>query len=300
MNEESEASSSSAAQRAQNSSHEAERHHGLLSKFFGTFSKTGERGTGVAPRLNGANSVNALQSATHDWGLLRQPVENVALTKAEIIAVPLDIELEELVNVFRSSGLSRLPVYEGSLDKPCGLIHMKDLALHYGFNKMEENFNLKTTLRPLLFVPPSMPVGVLLQKMQTERIHMALVIDEYGGVDGLATIEDLVEVVVGDIADEHDIVDEDEFWRMEAPGEYLCLAKTPLRDFEIETGLDLSVEGNDEEIDTLGGLVFVLAGRVPDLGELIKHPEGHSIVIVDSDLRRIKRLKVKLQGDRKA
>ena len=296
MNEESEARSSSAARRAQNSN------RGLLGKIFGAISKSSEpsRAAGDGEKLNGANAPNELHTATHDWGLLRQPVEDVAVPKAEIVAVPLDIELEELVNVFRRSGLSRLPVYEGSLDKPCGLIHLKDLSLKYGFNLLEKEFLLKSMLRPLLYVPPSMPVGVLLQKMQTERTHMALVIDEYGGVDGLATIEDLVEEVVGDIADEHDIVEDAEFWRMEAPGEYLCLAKTPLKEFETETGIDLSVEGSDEEIETLGGLIFVLAGRVPDLGELITHPNGSSIVIVDADPRRIKRLKVKLQGVRKA
>ena len=301
MNEESESPSSSAARRAQNPRPGAEPNHGLLGKFFGSLSRVPETNSAAGPnsKLNGSNTPNAFPSSTHDWGLLRQPVENVAVPKAEIFAVPLDIELENLVNVFRSSGLSRLPVYEGSLDKPCGLVHMKDLALQYGFDSQEKEFSLESVLRPLLFVPPSMPVGVLLQKMQTERTHMALVIDEYGGVDGLATIEDLVEEVVGDIADEHDIVDEAEFWRMEAPGEYLCLAKAPLRDFEVETGIDLGVEGGDEEIDTLGGLVFVLAGRVPDLGEVITHPNGSSIVIVDADLRRIKRLKVKLQGDRK-
>lgn len=302
MNEESESPSSSAARSAQDLHQVKEPNHGLLGKFFGSLSRSPEssRAVGSDLELNGASASDAQRSATHDWALLRQPVENVAVPQAEIVAVPLDIELDELVNVFRSSGRSRLPVYEGSLDEPCGLIHMKDLALHYGFDQQVKNFSLKSILRPLLFVPPSMPVGVLLQKMQTERTHMALVIDEYGGVDGLATIEDLVEEVVGDIADEHDIVEIDEFWRLESPGEYLCLAKTPLKDFENEAGINLGVEGSDEEIDTLGGLVFVLAGRVPDLGEVITHPNGSSIVIIDADLRRIKRLKVKLQGDRKA
>jgi len=148
-------------------------------------------------------------------------------------------------------------------------------------------------VRPLLFAPPSMPIGVLLQKMQSQRIHMALVIDEFGGVDGLVTIEDLIEQVIGEIEDEHD-VEEGELWIVEKPGQYLVQAKTPLDDFEAELGNLLSDPDSEEEYDTLGGLVFMLAGRIPVRGEVIPHPDGTEFEIVEADLRRIKRLRVRL------
>ncbi|MEL6209272.1 MAG: CBS domain-containing protein, partial [Pseudomonadota bacterium] len=136
--------------------------------------------------------------------LRRMRVEDVMLPKAEIISVPADIKKDDLVALFRDSGLTRLPVYKGTLDTPTGMVHLKDFALSHGFNGGGGRFNLVKMLRPLLFAPPSMPIGVLLQKMQSDRTHMALVIDEYGGVDGLVTIEDLVEEIVGEIEDEHD------------------------------------------------------------------------------------------------
>ncbi|MAU51097.1 MAG: magnesium/cobalt efflux protein [Roseovarius sp.] len=222
-------------------------------------------------------------------------VEDVAIPKAEIVAVPVDIDMEELVQVFRESGMTRLPVFEGTLDTPLGMIHLKDFALRHGFNGTGTSFALREMLRPLLFVPPSMPIGVLLQKMQAERRHMALVIDEYGGVDGLVTIEDLIEQVVGQIEDEHD-TEEDAFWTEEAPGIYVALARTPLDLFEAEIGLSLTdtEEVDEEEIDTLGGLVFMLLGRVPVRGEVIEHPAGPVIEVLEADPRRIKRVRVRL------
>lgn len=227
--------------------------------------------------------------------LRRMRVEDVAIPAAEIVAVPVDISREELVTRFRESGLSRLPVYQGTLDHPLGLIHLKDFALTHGFNGSGGRFSVKKLLRPLLYAPPSMPIGVLLQKMQTERVHMALVIDEYGGVDGLVTLEDLLEQVVGEIEDEHDTADP-ALWREEKPGVYVAQARTPLDEFETETGLKLVDEEDEEEIDTLGGLVFMLAGRVPARGEMIRHPSGAEFEIVDADPRRIKRLRVRLPG----
>ncbi|MEC8197403.1 MAG: transporter associated domain-containing protein, partial [Pseudomonadota bacterium] len=190
-------------------------------------------------------------------------------------------------------------VYSGTLDTPLGMIHLKDFALQHGFNGgQSEEFSMAGMLRPLLYVPPSMSLGVLLQKMQTERRHMALVIDEYGGVDGVLTIEDLIEQVVGEIEDEHD-AEEDQLWVAENPGQYLALSKTPLDEFEEEIGFSLtdSPEIDEEEIDTLGGLVFVLCGRVPVRGEVVQHPDGHEIMVVDADPRRIKRLRVRLKTD---
>lgn len=222
-------------------------------------------------------------------------VEDVSMPKADIVAVPVAIEKDELVQIFRDSGLTRIPVFEGTLDSPIGLVNLKDFALRHGFNGHGEDFDLREMLRPLLYVPPSMPLHVLLQKMQAERIHMALVIDEYGGTDGLVTIEDLIEQVVGDIEDEHDEVEDRTFFR-EKPGVYMAQAKTPLEDFEAEIGLNLTAhdEIDEEEVDTLGGLVFMLAGHVPARGEVIPHPDGPEFEVVEADPRRIKRLRVRL------
>lgn len=234
--------------------------------------------------------------------LRRMRVEDVAIPKADIVSVPVTITRDDLVDVFRDSGLTRLPVFNGTLDTPVGFVHLKDFALKHGFNGTNEGkggrFSLKAMLRPLLFVPPSMTIGVLLTRMQAERRHMALVIDEYGGVDGLVTIEDLIEQVIGEIEDEHD-TDEDKYWTEEKPGCYIALAKTPLSEFQTEIGMDLTAadEVDEEEIDTLGGLVFMLAGHVPARGEMVPHPEGPEFEVVDADPRRIKRLRVRLQGD---
>jgi len=219
------------------------------------------------------------------------------IPKAEIVAVPLDISKEDLVKVFRESGYTRLPVFDGTLDTPVGFANLKDLALTHGFDCAGDIFDLRALLRALLYVPPSMPLGVLLQKMQSDRIHMALVIDEYGGTDGLLTIEDLLEQVVGEIEDEHD-TDETVPWKLEQPGVYMVESRTPLDEFEAEIGRTLT--GHDEidedEVDTLGGLVFMLAGHVPARGEVIPHPDGPEFEVVEADPRRIKRLRVRLPG----
>ena len=225
--------------------------------------------------------------------LRRMRVEDVAIPKAEIVAVPVTASLDELVANFRDSGFSRLPVFKGTLDSPLGLIHLKDLALEQAFSDPKPRFNLRKMLRPLLYAPPSMPIGVLLQKMQSERIHMALVIDEYGGVDGLLTIEDLIETVIGEIEDEHD-TSEDGLWHEEKPGQFIVQSRAPLDEFEAEIGMKLAAEEEDDEVDTLGGLVFMLVGRVPARGEVIPHESGAEFEIVDADPRRIKRLRVRL------
>ncbi|MCE8548255.1 HlyC/CorC family transporter [Ruegeria pomeroyi] len=225
--------------------------------------------------------------------LRRMRVEDVAIPTAEIVSVPLSISKEELVQIFRDSGMTRIPVYENTLDTPLGFVHLKDFALTHGFNGNSTQFDLRSMLRPLLFVPPSMPIGVLLTKMQTERRHMALVIDEYGGVDGLLTIEDLIEQVVGEIEDEHD-TDEAQTWVKERAGCYIAQARTPLDEFETEIGRSLTSheDVDEEEIDTLGGLVFMLSGRVPARGEVVPHPDGVEFEVMDADPRRIKRLRV--------
>lgn len=220
-------------------------------------------------------------------------IEVVAVPRADIVAIPDSVSLEELVDVFRESTYSRLPVYSETLDNPVGFVHLKDVALKNGFGNSKAKFSLRDLIRPLLYAPPSMPLGVLLQKMQSERIHMALVIDEYGGADGLVTIEDLVEQIVGEIADEHDI-EEGDLWVQENPSTYLCYSRAPLQDFENAAGVDLLSDELDEDVDTIGGLVFMLAGRVPQRGEVVLHKQGHEFEVVDADPRSVKRVRVRI------
>jgi len=246
----------------------------------------------ISTPMNGA-SVVATPGMVN---LRRLRLEDVMIPKSEIISVPVSVKKDELVEIFRDSGLTRLPVFKDTLDNPVGLVHLKDFALTHGFNgktsKATTRYALRKLTRPLLYAPPSMPIGVLLQKMQTERIHMALVIDEYGGVDGLVTIEDLIEQVIGEIEDEHDL-EEGTLWVEEKPDCYLAEAKAPLDEFEAVIGMRLrGDEPDDEEIETLGGLVFVLSGQVPARGEMIPHPDGPEFEVVDADPRRIKRLRV--------
>lgn len=283
-------SSSSAAQSAQETDDSSDQRPGLLARLFGNAQSPEPIETNGQPAHAAGSAAHAAISV---YNLRRMRLDDVAVPRAEITAVPVDIVLDDLVKVFRDSGYTRLPVYEGTLDTPIGLVHLKDLALTYGFNGGGKVIDLGSMLRPLLYAPPSMPIGVMLQKMQTERIHMALVIDEYGGVDGLVTLEDLIEQVIGEIEDEHD-VEEDKLWSEEAPGCWLVRAKAPLDEFEEAIGVDLTEGLDDEEIDTLGGLVFVLSGRVPARGEVIPHPAGPEIEIVDADPRRIKRLRIRL------
>lgn len=290
--------SSSAAHSAQDKSQpqdgEPPSKGGFFSRVIGALSPTDAEDPLPEPHVAPING--APQPAMPGMvNLRRMRVEDVAIPKSEIVSVPVDIEKSELVEVFRDSGLTRLPVFEGTLDTPIGLVHLKDFALNHGFNgsAARDEYDLKSQLRPLLYAPPSMPLGVLLQKMQTERIHMALVIDEYGGVDGLVTIEDLIEQVVGEIEDEHD-TEETALWFEEKPGCYLVEAKAPLDEFEAEIGMHLHDDQEDEEIDTLGGLVFLISGHVPTRGEVILHPEGPEFEVVDADPRRIKRLRVRI------
>ena len=236
--------------------------------------------------------MEAASLPTGDLGNLNSMrLEDVAIPRADITSIAEDISLTDLVLVFKDSGYSRLPVFKEQLDNPVGFIHLKDLALKYGFNGSKLKFSMQDTMRPLLYAPPSMTIGVLLQKMQADRIHMALVIDEYGGVDGLLTIEDLVETVLGEIVDEHD-TEEDVMWLEEAPGVFLVQSRASLTEFETILGMGALADADDEEVDTLGGLVFMLTGRVPAKGEIVPHPNGVEFEVVDADPRRIKRLRV--------
>ena len=238
-----------------------------------------------------APEAEPIEPETRALGLLQSHrIDEIAVPKADIVAIPEDATLKEVVETFGSSTLTRLPVYRDTLDEPIGLIHLKDLALRHGFGK-GKSFNMAKILRPLIYAPPSMPLSVLLQKMQAEHIHMALVIDEYGGVDGLVTIEDLLEQIVGEIIDEHD-EEEADLWVEESPGVYLAHARAALKDIEEVAGVDLLPDDLDEDIDTLGGIVVMLAGRVPVQGEVICDEQGNEFEVIEADPRKIKRLRV--------
>lgn len=272
---------SRAAQRALEDPKDSES-RGLLGRLFDALTPDDEDAPDKARALG--------QTLPGIANLQRLRVEDVAIPKAEIIALEQGSELADIVAVFRESGYSRIPVYDETLDKPLGLLLLKDLALRYGFNG-HHAIDLRALLRPILYVPPSMKLSVLLRKMQAERTHFALVIDEYGGVDGLVTIEDLLEQVVGEIEDEHD-TEEEAAILYESDATLLVDARIPLATLEEELGFALTSEEDEEEIDTLGGLIFLLAGRVPVRGELIAHPSGLEFEVVEAELRRIKRLRV--------
>jgi magnesium and cobalt transporter len=274
---------SSAAQRALEDPRESET-RGLFGRLFDALTPDDEDGRERARELG--------QTLPGLANLQRLKVQDVAIPKAEIVAIEQGADLTDIVAQFRESGYSRIPVYDETLDNPLGLLLLKDLALRYGFNG-HHDIDLRAILRPILYVPPSMPLSVLLRKMQAERTHFALVIDEYGGVDGLVTIEDLLEQVVGEIEDEHDTEEEADIIR-ESEGAFLANARAPLSDLEAELGFALTDEAEDEEIDTLGGLVFLLCGRVPVRGEVISHPSGLEFEVIDAEPRRIKRLRVHL------
>lgn len=222
-------------------------------------------------------------------------VADVMVPRADIIAVEATTTLAELVAMFRDAQHSRLPVYRDTLDNPIGMVHIKDL-IGLAIPEAEGAPHPKTIQdirRDILFVPPSMPVVDLLVKMQTSRVHLALVIDEYGGTDGLVSIEDLVEQIVGEIEDEHD-TDDAKLIAMRKDDVFDASARADLEDIEKAVGFSLVDEEEAEEIDTLAGLVFSLVGRVPQRGEIVKHPAGVEFEVLDADPRRLKRLRVRV------
>ena len=221
-----------------------------------------------------------------DLGELR--VDDVMVPRADIISLGADTSLADLVDLIQTELHSRIPVFQENLDDVLGMVHIKDLLTHWD---NREDFDLKAIMRQVLFVPPSMAVLDLLLQMRQTRIHMAIVVDEYGGTDGLVTIEDLVEEIVGEIEDEHDRADEPIM--VDGPGGTLIAdARTTIEMLEGRLGRIVSNEER-EDIDTLGGLVFSLAGRVPVRGELIAHPSGLEFEVLDADPRRIKKLRLR-------
>jgi magnesium and cobalt transporter len=223
-------------------------------------------------------------------------VDDVMVPRADIIAVEEKMPIAEIVALFTEAQHSRLPVYRETLDDPTGLIHIKDVLTLMAPGEDGSFRWSKDTIakvkRPLLFVPHSMPVLDLLVKMQTTHMQLALVIDEYGGTDGLVTIEDLIEEIVGDIADEHD---DDALGVRSEGGAFIADARVDLDDFKTETGLALALEDEEEaeDIDTLGGLVIYLLGRVPQRGEIVTHPAGYEFEVLEADPRRVKRLRIR-------
>jgi magnesium and cobalt transporter len=215
--------------------------------------------------------------------------DDVMLPRADIVAMRVDVTLEQALEQIREDGHSRLPVYREQLDDIIGMVHIKDVFAYIG---RPEAFSLEAILRRPLMVAPQMPVLDLLLQMRQQRMHMALVIDEYGGVDGLLTIEDLVETIVGDISDEHDEV-QAAMVVERADGALDINARLPVEEFENRMGPVLSEDERDADIDTVGGLVFTLAGRVPAKGEVISHPSGIEFRVLDADPRRIRRVRVR-------
>lgn len=213
---------------------------------------------------------------------------DVMVPRADITAVELSTPQAELVRLMTGEAHSRLPVYRESLDDVRGVVHIKDVLAH---TLKTEPFDLANMLRKVLFVSPSMRVLDLLLEMRLTRVHMAMVVDEYGGIDGLVTIEDMIEAIVGDIQDEHDA---EEPGMIERPdGSWLADARTDIAHFEEKVGAVLSEEEREADIDTLGGLVVFLAGRVPTRGEIVRHSSGLQIEVVDGDPRRVKRLRLR-------
>ena len=255
-------------------------------------------------------------------------VEDVLVPRADIIAVELNQPLTEVLSVFRAASHSRLPVYAGTLDDPRGMVHILDFVDYIArsaetrkprarpptgadpstapdIGRIASQNGLDLTvplgaaniLRPVLFAPPSMPALDLLVKMQATRTHMALVIDEYGGTDGLVSIEDIMEMIVGDIEDEHDD-EETPTIETAADGSFVLSARAPLDKVAELIGDGLAGEVDLEDVDTIGGVVIAVAGRVPSRGEIIRLSDKVEAEIIDADPRKLKRLKLRLTPPR--
>lgn len=248
-------------------------------------------------------------------------VEDAMIPRADIIAVSLEAPLREVLSLFRSAGHSRLPVYAETLDDPRGMVHIRDFVNHLAqcaekgadkgaksesagdataVQKIDFDTPLSSAalLKTVLFVPRSMPALDLLIRMQATRTHMALVIDEYGGTDGLVSIEDIMEMIVGDIEDEHDVSDEPRIEALE-DGDFLIDGKADLDSVATQLNVDFRLEDTPAEVTTLGGLVTWVAGRVPMRGEIVPTPvEDYEFEIVDADPRRVARLRVRARRPR--
>lgn len=216
-------------------------------------------------------------------------VEEAMVPRPDIVGLDESSSLEEVLATIRAHGHTRIPVYRGSLDEVVGMVHMRDVTTFWGSDR---NFVLKDVVRKILFVPSSMPAIRLLAQMRATRTHMAIVVDEYGGTDGLVTITDLVEEIVGSIEDEHDEVTAPQLIQ-QGDGSVDADARASLEALEEKLGIALNGDDADEDIETIGGLVTDLAGRVPRRGERFTHPSGFIFEVLDADPRRIKRLRIR-------
>jgi len=239
------------------------------------------------PSESGISSAEGMLLA-NIMNLREKRASDCMVPRADIVASDVGSSLKELVDLMASSAHSRIPIYRETLDDVIGMVHMKDIVPCISNQQTRAIADL---LRPVMFVAPSMPASKLLLQMRQTRQHMALVVDEFGGVDGLVTIEDLVEEIVGEIEDEHDAPSTSSIIAR-ADGTLLVDARLPIKDFEARTGtvLDAPEEG---EIDTIGGYVANLAGRVPHIGENFPSANGMSFEILEMDQSRVKRLRVR-------
>ena len=239
-------------------------------------------------------------------------VADVMVPRADIETIDIESTLAEVIAIFRESGHSRMPVYRETLDDPLGMVHIRDLMAwiadralaasndkgprkpSFDFAAVDLTGTLEDSklVRPVLFVPPSMPARVLLKRMQSTRTQMALVIDEFGGTDGLVSIEDLVEIIVGEIEDEHDL-DEDPVVKKVAEGVYIADARAELAAAAEVIGPEFKIGEKGEEFDTIGGLVFAVTGRIPPKGEVVQAVEGFDFEVLDADPRRIKTVRIR-------
>ena len=248
-------------------------------------------------------------------GLRERRIDDVMVPRADIVAVQQDMQLGELVKMFENAGHSRLVVFNDTLDDPVGMVHIRDLiafmtvraavnpatnakrkkpkpaGLDLGAIDLSMPLSETKIVRPLLFVPPSMPAIDLLAKMQATRIHLALVVDEYGGTDGIVSIEDIVELIVGDIEDEHDDEEAPDILR-QADGSFVADARASIEDVIAAIGNGFDVGEALNEVDTLAGYLVSQVGRVPVRGELVPGPEGYEFEVLDADPRRVKRVKI--------
>ncbi len=257
----------------------------------------------IAELVEEAGSEAALGAAGEEMGLnfqeralianvlhLREiTADDVMVPRPDIVAMRADVTLAQAIDLIRREGHSRMPVFREHLDDLVGMVHIKDV---FAFTGTAESFSVEKILRKPLLVAPQIGVLDLLLQMRQTRTHLALVVDEYGGIDGLVTIEDLVETIVGDISDEHDEI-EGPLLVERSDGALDINALLPVEEFEAKLGPVLSEDERDADIETVGGLVFNLAGRVPTKGEIIPHPSGIEFLVLEADARRIRRLRAR-------
>ena len=222
-------------------------------------------------------------------------VEDVMIPRADIDAVSVKTSLKELVNFIDKTKHSRIPVYDDNLDKILGMIHIRDIFQRiYKNNSTKKETKIpKNYIRKILFSSPSMKVLDLLLKMRSEQIHMSIIVDEFGGTNGLVTIEDLVEEIVGEIKDEHDFEEIEEVKKVSKKA-YEISARITLEEFQAKLGISLKID-DKEEIDTLGGFIFFLLGRIPGRGEVINYKNNLEFTIINADTRKIKRILVTIK-----